>query len=138
MSEPITLKSGAILILGTPSFSQSTKLFKVICNELRLVDMDISSMDIRTFAGKDINSIKNALLQLLGSDAVENALFECAIRSTYNSLKITRDTFSPEDAREDYFLVAWEVIRHTLRPFGKSLASLLPTNEVAQPPGDPQ
>ena len=117
MSEPITLKSGAILILGTPSFAHGMKLFKVIVNELKLVDLDLSTLDLRAFAGKDINSLKNAIFPLLGSDALENAIFDCAMKSTYNSMKITRDTFTPDEARADYLPVAWEVIKHTLRPF---------------------
>lgn len=121
MSDPITLKSGAVLVLGTPTFAHGMKLFKVIVNELKLVDLDISSLDLRTFAGKDINSLKNAIFQLLGSDALESAVFDCATKSTYNSMKITRETFNPDEARADYFPVAWEVIKHSLRPFFTNL-----------------
>jgi len=136
MSEPITLKSGAVLVLGSPSFAHGMKLFKVIVNELKLVDLDISSLDLRTFAGKDINSLKNAIFQLLGSDALEAAIFDCAIKSTYNSMKITRETFAPDEARADYFPVAWEVIKHSLRPFFSNL-DLSFLTDAKPPQSDP-
>lgn len=136
MSEQIELKSGRILMLGTPPFGKAKRLFKAIANELKQVEIELESLDLKTLGGKDINAFKNAIMQLIGSDALEAAFWDCAVHSTLNSEKITERVFDPEDARSDYLPVVWEVIRHGLSPFFKnlSLSSLTPGNQSSNVP----
>lgn len=122
MNETVTLNSGVQLQLGLAPFSVGMKLFKTIANELKVVDVNIDTLDFAKLAGKDVNVFKNAILQLLGSDALEVALFQCMERCLYNGEKITRQTFEPENARQDYLPVAWEVMKYNLAPFFKGLA----------------
>ena len=126
MEAEITLKSGAMLELKMAPFADGIKLFKVIVNEVKQVEVDLSGLDMAGLAGKDINSIKNLIFQLLGSDAVEQAFLQCAARSLHNGQKITKATFEPESARGDYLPTAWEVIKFNIAPFfsGLDLSSL--------------
>ncbi len=132
----ITLKSGHTLVLGMASFSAGTKLFKTVANELKEAEVDLSSLDLKELAGKDVNSIKNAVFQLLGSDALEAAVFECMTKSTLQGSKITRDSFAPEDMRGDYLPVAWEVIKFNLAPFFSNL-DLSSSTSAKLPAGAP-
>lgn len=121
MNETITLKSGRELQLGLAPFSVGMKLFKTIANELKNVEIDLDTLDLKKIGGKDINTLKNAIFQLAGSDALEMALFQCMERCLYDGQKIGRTTFEPEDARQDYLPVAWEVMKYNLAPFFKGL-----------------
>ncbi len=122
----ITLKSGAILVTQIAPFSSGSKLLKTLLRELKDVDIQLENLDLSQIASQDINTLKNAVCQLLGSDVLEQAVFECMGRCSYNGLRIVRDTFEPENARQDYLPVAWEVIKVNLRPFfsGLDLSSL--------------
>ncbi len=136
MKETLALRSGRSLELGMAPFSVGMKLFKVIANELKLVDVDLGSLDLSKIAGKDINTLKNAILQLLGSDALEAAVFACMEKCLLEGQRVTRQTFEPEDMRGDFLPVAWEVIKFNLSPFFSSLglSSLTPQVEKqAQP-----
>lgn len=116
MSESqIQLKSGAMLELKMAPFSKGTKLFKVIAAELKGVEIELG--DIGNLGSRDINSLKNVVFQLIGSDALESAFFDVAQHSLHNGQKIIRATFEPEDARGDYLSTAWEVIKFNIAPF---------------------
>jgi hypothetical protein len=137
METAITLKSGAILELKMAPFSSGMKLFKTIANELKGVDVELGGLDLKEIGSKDINSLKNVIFQLLGSDAIEACFFDCAKHSLHEGQKISRLTFEPENARGDYLPVAWEVIKFNIAPFfsGLDLSSL--TKSKPKPSGQP-
>ena len=134
----IVLKSGATLGISIAPFASSSKLLKAIVTELKGVDIELENIDFAKLASQDINTMKNAICQLLASDQLEKAVFECMTKCTYNGSRIVKDTFEPEDARQDYLPCAWEVIKVNLRPFfsGLDLSSL--TSEPPAPSGSPQ
>lgn len=111
-------------------FSVASKLRKIVAVELLKVEIDLGKInlgtEIRNLDGRSLNTLKNVVCQLLASDAVESAFFECAARCTIDGAAIKRDTFENPDARGDFLPVAWEVIRFNLSPFfeGLDLSSL--------------
>lgn len=115
--DPIQLKSGHLLELGIPDFGPSRELFKTLARELRDVNIELDSLDLKTIQGKDVNQFKNVILQILGSDAIEACVFKCAEKSLLEGEKIVLSTFSKPEMRPDYLPVAWEVIKLTLTPF---------------------
>jgi len=134
MDTEITLKSGAMLELKAASFSAGMKLFKTIAAELKGVDIELGGLDLKEVGAKDINSLKNVIFQLLASDAIEAAFFDCAKKSLHNGQSIVRMTFEPETARGDYLPVVWEVVKFNIAPFfsGLDLSSL--TKSKPTPP----
>jgi hypothetical protein len=126
--EAIVLKSGHVFDPGIPDFGPATKLFKTVARELRDVDIDLEKLDLTKLEDLDAGFFLKAFLQVAGSDAIEACVFECAVKSRINDLKIQRGTFEAEDMRQDYLPVAWEVIKMTLIPFfaGLSLPSSSP------------
>ena len=137
MQDPITLKSGAVLQVTVAPFAVGNKLLKTVARELLAVSIDLDTVNLAELSGKDLNVLKNAILQLLQSDTVESAVQACMERCLYNNSRIVRDTFEPEEARQDYLPVVWEVIKTNLRPFfaGLDLKSLIgatpPSNSPA-------
>ncbi len=121
MPDAITLKSGHTLELRSPDFGAAKNLAKAIARELRSVDVQLESMDIQAFLAKDVNAIKNVFLQVGSSDVVEQAVYACAVKSLLNGQKITPNLFEPEDMRQDYLPVVWEVMKFSLAPFFASL-----------------
>lgn len=146
-----TLPSGRTLAIGIAPFSAANKLRKVVAAELLLVEVDVGKIDAKKLTldadllsldGKLLNTLKNVVCKLMASDAVENAFFECAQRSTIDGAKITRGTgseqgtFDAPEARGDYLPSAWEVIRANLAPFFVGLdLSFLTAGAGAKPDG---
>jgi len=134
LPEKLTLKSGATLDLQMAPFAVSMKLVKALANELKLVNLQLEGLSIEKLKNSGVEGIKNAVLQLLGSDALELALKPCLERCLYNGTKITPETFENPQIREDYLPVAWEVMKFNVGPFFKnlglsSLTSVSPTGE---------
>ena len=121
LPEKISLKSGATLELQIAPFAEAMRLFKTIANELKAVDIHLEGLTLEKIKGTDINGIKNAVLQLLGSDAMELAVRTCMARCLYNGTKITPSSFETMDARPDYLPVAWEVVKFNMGPFFANL-----------------
>ncbi len=119
------------LMLGTPPFKVAKKLYRTIARELESVDVELDSLNLQDLAGKDINVFKNVILRVISSEAIEDAIWECATHSTLDHAKITPDLFEVEEKRADYPIVAWEVTRHSLSPFFKNLRSLFVTDKKA-------
>jgi hypothetical protein len=126
MQDPIQLKNGALLTVSLAPFTDANRLLKAIARELAQVNFDLGDLDLKEISGKDINVLKNAVFQLLQSDAVETAVMKCAEKCLYNNERITSETFSKEDDRPAYLPVVWEVMKANLSPFfaGLNLSSL--------------
>ena len=121
MPEKLSLKSGATLELQLASFAEAMRLFKTIANELKAVDIELDGLSLEKIKGTNINGIKNAVLQLIGSDAIETAVAKCMVRCLYNGQKIGPQTFETIEARADYLPVSWEVVKFNMAPFFANL-----------------
>ena len=128
-SEPISLPSGASLEIQIAPFATSHKLWQTIARELTRVEFTFDMSAIEDASARDFNSLKNAVFQVLQSDAVDAAMRDCAKRCLYNHQRITDSTFDSVEARADYLPVAWEVTLANIRPFANSLLSLLSKGE---------
>lgn len=108
------LPSGAELRFNLAPFKNGRSLYQSILREvktIRLDDNDELSMDM----------FKDLFCVVLASEEIEKNLFVCMEKALYDGIKITDDTFEPEEARQDYLeclmIVAWE----NILPFGKAL-----------------
>jgi hypothetical protein len=126
-----TLDSGSILEVTLAPFEVGHKLLKSVMKELESVkiSMGVKAKSLQEFFDLDvndeaINTLKNLLTRLIGSELVEESLWACMERATYNNKKINRDTFEEVKAREDFLIVAKEVLWFNLSPFLKNISSL--------------
>ena len=112
-----TLDSGAVLEVQIAKFRIGHRLFKAVMKEIKDIDMP---------DGANVaNMIKDVATGILSSGEVEAILWECMEVALYNNQKVTPDLFEDERVREDYLIVAKEVLMVNLTPFFKNLRSLL-------------
>ena len=146
-----TLPSGTKMGIEIASWGVVGILRRALAKEMKAVDIQLSdsvlgaalSKDPRAImaalGGSDVNGLKNIVMQLLGSQEVEEAVFMCMVKCTLQPegeavQKITAATFEPEARREDFIPAAVEVIRQNLTPFIKSLNFGLKVSKL-EPPG---
>lgn len=135
MSEKITLKSGSTLELYMAPYSMGWKLVRVLANELKQVGIDGEALSGGGASQAIIfEALKNGILQLLGSQAFEDSVYECLSRCLYNGDKVTRQTFEDETARGDFLPCVVEVTKFNVLPFVKNLdlsflTGLIPTSK---------
>lgn len=108
-----TLTSGAKLRIQVAPFAVSKALFQSILREAK-------GLDVSTIGDVEVILLKAFALGF-SSQHVENALWACFERCTYNGAKIDKDTFEPLAAREDYMKVCIEVAKGNVFPFMSGL-----------------
>jgi hypothetical protein len=110
----VKVPSGAELKITLAPFSESKALFQAVTEEVKSLKLDPN-------AEVDVNFWKDIFCLGISSKRIEQALEPCLKRSTYNGLKIDKDTFESPESREDYLTVCYEVAKENLLPFTKSL-----------------
>jgi hypothetical protein len=112
----ITLPSGAILKISKIPFADAMAVNEAVIEELKSVS--IKSDRERGELYKDLFCVG------FSSQRIKSCLWKCFSRCTYNSgkgeLRIDKDTFEPEDARQDYAEVCMEVAKAAVLPFVKA------------------
>lgn len=112
--EEIKLPSGAVLSVSLPDFETAKALYQAVAEEVRGLKVDANT-EI------DANFWKDLFLTFISSKKIEACLWKCMGQALYNGLKIDKDSFEKEDARDDYFMVCYEVGKKSILPFSKSL-----------------
>lgn len=120
----VSLPSGAELEMTLAPFLEGERLFTAAAECLKDVKLDGKS-DVEDLTS-NLNSLKQAFLNCLTSQQMKDAILACLKRCTYNKQRITSwDIFDKVEAREDYLMVCWEVVKFNLTPFTKNLFSKL-------------
>jgi len=120
-----TTKKGSEVAINVADFITSMKLKKAVIEAVKESGADISSIDLDNLKIGAIDSILQIILAADSSDKVNDAIFKCLARCTYNSERITRDTFEPVEAREDYYEIVMACLKENLLPFYSPLLSRL-------------
>lgn len=113
MIEMIKLPSGAELRITLAPFADSKALYQAMLEEMKVLKIDPSA--------QIENLVKDIFCIGLSSQKVEAALKVCLARATYNKIRIDENTFEPEEARQDYIPLCFNVATENIRPFMKSL-----------------
>lgn len=121
----VTLPSGKILKISPAPFADSKALYQAFVAETR---------NIKIESGTPMASVYKDLFCIgFSSPVVEEKFWICAARCLYNGLKITKDSFEPVEAREDFTEVCLEVAKENINPFVKNLyARYLEILELAE------
>lgn len=122
MKKEIKTKGGADLVVRPASLANAINLQNIVLKEISGTGLDID-LDLGKMAGGTLNELLPALINVCSSEAVQDALFNCLVQCTYNSEKITRDTFENFEARGDFYEVLIECAKYNLAPFFKNLLS---------------
>lgn len=112
----VKLQSGAKLKIHLAPFEDARALYQAVLKELKPLSI----------AGKaDVEMYKDLFCAGFASKEIEEALWVCFQKVQYctksGDLKIDKETFEPEEAREDYLQVCMEVAKANILPFVKSL-----------------
>lgn len=120
----VTLDSGAKLVVTIAPFSDANRLLKAILRSVKggapLSEVSITLDDIRK-SPDAFSGFLDKAIAIATSDEVEQALFKCMERVTYDNFKVTRDLFDHpnigEKARRDYYTICYKVIEANCKPF---------------------
>ena len=135
--------SGNRLEVQPAPFAVASALRRAMAAELRAVALDGGDIDLSNLAGSGVpvNVLKDAVLSLLGSEKIENAIWDCMERgpAILNDQKMTRAMFDGPAGiplRVDYLNCALEVALVNLSPFFANLDwSFLKPGPTATPAG---
>lgn len=127
-----TLPSGATLHVGPAPFEDAIALHDGVLEAFKGFQIPGNVQDLMDL---DMSDVKDAVISAATSKAVRAGIFACARRCTYNNRGITQDLFDDpktgQQAREDYYAMAWEIIQANCGPFFVKtfswLKALLPT-----------
>lgn len=123
--------SGAEIKINPAPFADAMALKNAILKSvsksgINLDRLDVNKIDMNMEISSDVlNSLISAVLNVDSSDEVNRCVFKCLERCSYNSEKITLETFEDESARGDYYQIVFEVIRENINPFFKGAVSML-------------
>lgn len=110
----VKLASGAELKISPAPFEVSEALFQVMMEEGK-------SLTVNSKEEIDVNLFKDLFCMSLSSKKIRDAVWACMDKALYNGIRITKDTFEPVKAREDYLQVCFEVAKENISPFSKTL-----------------
>jgi hypothetical protein len=113
LGDEITLASGAKLRIQIAPFAVAKALYQAVLRE-------VPRLEIASIGDVEVLLLKAFALGF-SSQHIENALWECFKRCTYNDAKIDKDTFEPIEARGDYMSVCMEVAKSNIFPFMNGL-----------------
>lgn len=114
MGRVVDLPSGAKLDITLAPFGAAKVLYQAFIEELATVKLDMT-------AEIDGNFFKDLACVGFTSKKIEAAMVDCLKRALYNGLHIKDELFEPEEARQDYPVILFEVASENIRPFTKSL-----------------
>lgn len=116
--------------INVASFANAIALKNAIAREIKLGGINVDALkgkNVAEIAKLDVAPFINIIAAIDSSKEVNEAIMACLERSTYNSEKITPDTFDEVSAREDYYPIVAECLKVNLAPFLKGLASYFNT-----------
>jgi hypothetical protein len=120
-----TMPSGAELEIALAPFQDAKTLCKKVARELKTIKMDGKEEIFDDKMNINPMLIKDALLTVIDSEEIEEAISVCMKRCTYKGVRIDKDSFDSEESRGDYFQVCYEVAKENLLPFMKGLFAQL-------------
>lgn len=123
-----TLNSGAKLEVTESSFSDAYALEKSLISSVK--ETNLSGLQVKKdIFDMDIDVLLKSVLMMATSPQVEQCLFKCFERATYNNLRINRGLFDDPkiglQIREDFYEICLKVAEVNCRPFLKRIFSVL-------------
>lgn len=122
--------TGARIVINEADFKTVKKLRKCLAEELKKININIgnpqSLKELKDEFNGDVNKWINILKDcILGLECSED--FECVMQElfnvcTWNNIRISDELFDDKiEAREDYDIIRFEVVKINLLPFFKKV-----------------
>ena len=133
-----TTANGVTVKINVADFITSMQLKKAVVEAVKDSDVDIATIDLENLKVGAIDSILQIILTADCSNKVEEAIFKCLARCTYNGEKIIKDTFEPVAARENYYEIVIACLKENLTPFFAPLFLKLNALQEKMTPSNPK
>ena len=123
------LLSGKIVELSIAPMPQALNLYRHIVLECKGANLDITRANEKSIGELLTNNIE-ALLNIVSSQNVINAIVECCDKVIYNNKRFSMELFEEESARADFFGLMLLVACENIRPFFPALHSVFSVLET--------
>lgn len=110
-----TENTGVKVVINPCSFQEAFRLKSAIQKALLK-----SGVSLETALEQDITSL---ILAIDSDEEIMERMFDCLRKSTYDGIKITKDTFEDESARGDLYDIFFQCLKVNIYPFFKPLLS---------------
>lgn len=117
------LQSGTIVEMNLATVPQAVSLYRAVVHECKGAGLDISGITTSTIGDIFLKNI-DALLNIISSEYVINAIQECCDKVLYNGQHFSLELFEDEKAKGDFFGLMILVASENLRPFFPNLHSV--------------
>lgn len=117
------LKSGAIVEFNLATIEQGLTLFRSIVYECQKSGLELK-MNSDTSIADLLSQNSSALLNVIGSVGVLEAVKGCCDKVLYNKTRFSMELFEDERARGDFFSVMTLVALENLAPFFPEVRSI--------------
>lgn len=106
--------SGAKVKINVADFEDAQNLKFAIQKALKAEGFDMK--DIGDVMSSDMWPIAKLVMAVDCNKEVNDALWPCLVQCTRNSEKITKQTFEPVDARQDYYEIVIACLKENISP----------------------
>lgn len=117
------LNSGKIVEMNLATTPQALSLYRAIIHECKNAGLDLSGITFDNI-GKILAKNIDAILNIIGSEYVFNAIEGCCEKVVYDGQHYSIDIFEDEKAKGDFFGLMTLIASENLRPFFPDLHSL--------------
>ena len=121
------LQSGKLVEMNLATMPQALSLYRAVIHECKGAGLDITNATTTTIGDMLLKNI-DALLNVIGSEIVLEAIQGCCEKVLYDNQHFSMDLFEDnEKARGDFFGLMLLVASENLRPFFPNLHSVFST-----------
>lgn len=118
-----TATSGAKVKINVADFEDAQNLKFAIQKALKTEDFELK--DIGDIMSADVWPIAKIAMAVDCSKEVNEALWPCLARCSRNGDKITKNTFEPVEARQDYYEIVVSCIKENVGPLFAGVSVVL-------------
>ena len=121
------LQSGKLVEMNLATMPQALALYRAVIHECKGAGLDITNATTTTIGDMLLKNI-DALLNVIGSEIVLEAIQGCCEKVLYDNQHFSMDLFEDDEkARGDFFGLMLLVASENLRPFFPNLHSVFST-----------
>lgn len=118
-----TLPSGATLDITLLDWEAAWEVTQDVLRVIEKLDIDLKGMNFTEIQAQDVMAFKSPLCRVLASKEIMEASKKCFARCTYDNTRIGDGTFNKPEARADFLVACFHVLKENCAPFFVGLLS---------------
>lgn len=122
------LQSGKIVELSLAPIELALNLYRMIICECKNTGLDLNITEGESIADVIVKNTE-ALLNVLSSQNVMEAILACSIKNLYDKQRFSMELFEDEKARRDFLPIIYLTAVENIRPFFPNLHTVFSTVE---------